>query len=164
MLLSRFSTRFVYQYGISGCKLQMRTGRQTAWFVVFGSRISGSFTEQNLKVMNMSRTLSLLVSTLLFLFVSLAVGAKSDYLTWKWHPNKIYTRFLRYCSVKLFLLLQIKLVEKQYCCLRALIFSCNFSEELSRENKMNLLRELYVNYNFRCQNIFSLCLTNSSFR
>ena len=54
MLLSRFSTHFVYQYGISGCKLQMRTGSQTAWFVVFGSRISSSFTEQNL-----SRTLLL---------------------------------------------------------------------------------------------------------
>ena len=73
MLLSRFSTRFEYQYGISGCKLQMRTESQTAWFVVFGSRISSSFTEQNLKVMNMSRTLLLLVSTLQFFSIFVIV-------------------------------------------------------------------------------------------
>ena len=37
------------------------------------------------------------------------------------------------------LLLQIQLVEKQYCCLPALIFSVIFqSEELSKEYKMNL--------------------------
>ena len=39
--------------------------------------------------------------------------------------------------------------------LLSLIFSCNFSEELSSENKMNLSGELYLNYNLRCHNIFS---------
>ena len=45
---------------------------------------------------------------------------------------------LSFGSIKL-LLLQIQLVEKQYCCLPALIFSVIFqSEELSKEYKMNL--------------------------
>ena len=48
---------------------------------------------QNLKVIKMSRTLLLLVLTLAFVFVSRVFGSdndedlKSDYLTWKWHPN-----------------------------------------------------------------------------
>ena len=46
---------------------------------------------------------------------------KSDYFTWKWHPNRIYTRFLSYGSIER-LLLSIKLGEKWYCCLRTLIF------------------------------------------
>ena len=49
---------------------------------------------QNLKVINISRTLLLLVLTLAFVFVSRGFSEKSDYLTWKWHPNKIITRFL----------------------------------------------------------------------
>ena len=54
------------------------------------------------------------------------------------------------------LLLQIKLVEKGYCCLRALFFFfLEFSEELSNENKMNLSKELYFNCNLRWQNIVS---------
>ena len=51
-------------------------------------------------VMNMSRTLLLLVLTLAFVFVSRGFSEKLDY--WKWHPNKIYTRFvcLSYDSIK----------------------------------------------------------------
>ena len=61
----------------------------------------------------MSRKLLLLVLTLAFVLVFLAPLAwyndedlKSDYLTWKWHPNKIYTRFLglSFGSIKLLLL------------------------------------------------------------
>ena len=61
---------------------------------------------QNLKVMNMSRMLLLLLLTLPFLFVCRSFTEKSDYLTWKWHANKIYTRFLclSYGSIKLLLL------------------------------------------------------------
>ena len=133
MLLSRFSTRFIYQYGISGCKLQMRTGSQTGLQCQEAEFLAHS---QNLKVMNMLQTL-LLWYPHLFLYLFLApLGRnqilKSDYLNWKWHPNKIYTRSLCYGC-------RSSLLRKQNCYLRAQIFSCNFSEKLSRENKMNLL-------------------------
>ena len=61
----------------------------------------------------MWQTLLLLVSTLAFFLVSRGYREKSDYLTWKWHPEKIYTRFLclSYSSIKLLLLL-IELVKK----------------------------------------------------
>ena len=62
MLLSRFR--------ISGCKLQIRNGN--------GSQ-TGLYCWEALKVMNMSRTLLPLLSTLVFVFVSRAVGAKSDF-------------------------------------------------------------------------------------
>ena len=54
--------------------------------------------------MNMSRTL--LVLALALVFVSCGFSEKSDYLTRKWYPNKIYTRFLclSYGSTKLLLL------------------------------------------------------------
>ena len=61
----------------------------------------------------MSRKLFLLVLTLAVVLVFLAPLAqcndevlKSDYLTWKWHPNKIYTIFLclSFGSIKLLLL------------------------------------------------------------
>ena len=67
-----------------------------------GSRIISN-SWQNSKVMNMSRTILLLVLTLAFVFASCPFSDKSDYLTWKWHPNKIYIRFLclSYGSVKL---------------------------------------------------------------
>ena len=82
VLLSRFSTRFIYQYGVSGCKLQMRTELKLKWLIVLGSRISSSL--QNLKVMTMSPTLLLLVLTLAFVFVSRGFSEKPDYL----HGNR----------------------------------------------------------------------------
>ena len=100
MLLSRFRTRFLYQYGISGCKLQIQNGSQT-----------GLYCWEAVKVMksNMSRTLLLLVSTLVFVFVSRTVGAKSDVEVRLFKlagngidPNKIYTRSLCYGSLELF--------------------------------------------------------------
>jgi len=42
----------------------------------------------------MSRTLLLLVLTLAIAFFSHGFSEKSGYLTWKMHPNKIFTRFL----------------------------------------------------------------------
>ena len=68
----------MYQYGVSGCKLQMRTELKLKWLVVLGSKISSSL--QNLKVMAMSRTLLLLVLTFAFVFVSCSFSEKSDYL------------------------------------------------------------------------------------
>ena len=61
MLLSRFNTRFIYQCGISGCKLHMRTGSQTGL--------------QCQEVEFLAHVLS----TLVFVFVSRAVGAKLDF-------------------------------------------------------------------------------------
>ena len=84
-------------------KLQMRTESQNGFSVVLGSRISSSL--QNLKVMTMSRTLLLWLLTLAFVFAFRSFSEKSDYLTLKWHPNKIDTRFLRLCdSIKPLLL------------------------------------------------------------
>ena len=58
---------------------------------------------------NISRTLLLLVSTLVFVFVSRTVGAKSVFEVRLFKlagngidPNKIYTRSLCYGSVELF--------------------------------------------------------------
>ena len=62
--------RFLYQYGISGCKLQIRNGSQTGLYCWEAVKVTKS---------NMSRTLLLLVSTLVFVFVSRTVGAKSDF-------------------------------------------------------------------------------------
>ena len=48
----------------------------------------------------------IMVLTLAFVFVSRGFSEKSDYLTWKWHPNQIYTRFLclSYGNIKLLVL------------------------------------------------------------
>ena len=117
MLLSRFSTRFLYQYGISGCKLQIRNGSQT-----------GLYCWEALKVMNMSRTLLLLVSTLVFVFVSRAVGAKSDFeiRLFKLEMESIQIKSTQdlYVTVALsyFSCCRSNLLRKWYCYLRALIF------------------------------------------
>ena len=62
-------------------------------------------------------------------------------------------------------MLYIEVVEKWYFSrsLRALIFSRNFSEELSRKNEMDLSWECYLNFTLRCQYIFSLIWSNLSF-
>ena len=77
----------------ANCRCELKATQN--WLVVLGSRISSSL--QNLKFMNMSRTLLPLVLTLAFVFVSCGFSEKSGYLKWKWHRNKIYTRF--YVSV-----------------------------------------------------------------
>ena len=78
--LLSFSTRFIYQYGVSGCKIADANWKPK-WLIVLGSRISSSL--QNLKVMTTSRTLLLLLLTLAFVFVFRSFSEKSDYLTWK---------------------------------------------------------------------------------
>ena len=62
-----------------------------------------------------------------------------NYLAQKSRPNKIDASCLclSHGSIKL-LLLYIEIVEKWYFSVRALIFSRNFSEELSRKNEMDL--------------------------
>ena len=62
-----------------------------------------------------------------------------NYLAQKSRPNKIDASCLclRHGSIKL-LLLYIEIVEKWYFSVRALTFSRNFSEELSRKNEMDL--------------------------
>ena len=117
MLLSRFSTRVLYQYGISGCKLQIRNGSQT-----------GLYCWGALKVMNMSQTLLLLVSTLVFVSVSRAVGAKSDFeirlLKLEMASIQIKSTQDLYVMVALsyFSCCRSNLLRKWYCYLRALIF------------------------------------------
>ena len=105
---------------------------------------------ENLKVMNMSRTRLLLVSTLVFVFVSGTVRAKSDYLTQKWHPNKMCTRFLCLScgSVKQFLLLQIRLIEKWYCCLRALISFLYFFKRIFKRKQDEFVMRIIFKLQF----------------
>ena len=66
------------------------------------------------------------------------------------------------------------IIISYYCCRSRLlrngssvyelwIFSCNFSEELSRKNEMDLSWECYLNYSLRSQYIFSLIWSNLSF-
>ena len=97
---------------IVGCKWQIPTKSQTGFQCLEAEFLAHS---QKQKVMNMSQ---MLLHLLFYLFLA---------------PLAPYNDG----SIKL-LSLQIELVEKQYFCLRALIFSSNFSEELSREHNMNL--------------------------
>ena len=61
------------------------------------------------------------------------------------------------------------MVDRACCEIVLLSKSCDFlpvifqKPELSKENKMNWAWELDLNYSLRHQNIFSLCLSNSSF-
>ena len=63
---------------------------------------------------------------------------KSDYLTWKWHRNKMYTRFLCLSFGSIIIGVDRACCEIVLLSTSCDIFSSNFSEELSKENKMNL--------------------------
>ena len=107
------------------------------WLVLLGSRRSSSFAE--LKVMNMLRTLLVLKHLLLYLFLAPLAqydeDLTSDYLTCKQNPNKINTKCLclSYGSTKLLLLyIELEMALRS----TSFDFFPNFSEELSRKDKM----------------------------
>ena len=90
----------------ASCRCEIKV--KLACSVVLGSRISSSFAE--LKGHEHVAKMFLGVNPLAQYNDEVL---KSDYLTWKRHPNKICTRFLclSFGSIKL-LLLKIELVEK----------------------------------------------------
>ena len=61
---------------------------------MLGSRISPELVAEKVTHEHFANRLLLLVLTPAFVFVSRAFSEKSDYLTWKLHPNKICTRLL----------------------------------------------------------------------
>ena len=82
----------------ASCRCQLKV--KLAGSVVLGSRISSSFAELKGHE-HVAKAVTVGINTCCCISVSRAFGVvwwwlvlKSDYLTWKWHPNKIYTRFL----------------------------------------------------------------------
>ena len=96
MLLSR----------ISDCKLQMRTKSQTGlqcWEAEFLAHLVELKCHEHV-----AKAVTVGINTCIFIcFLRLwrinDENLKSDYLTWKWHRNKMYTRFLclSFGSIKL---------------------------------------------------------------
>ena len=92
------------------CRCELKV--KLACSVVLGGRISSSFAEVKGHDY-VAKAVAAGINTCCCISVSLAFGAvyndeflKLDYLTWKWHPNKINTIFLclSFGSIKLLLL------------------------------------------------------------